>query len=155
MRSKLTYALEALADEAAAIADPIFSQKFGLRMHDLRILRILDDYPGGLTLAQLLPQTKMDRAAALETVAHLIKAEYLCKGADESDTAQSRLLPTAKAEAVRKLADPLADDLQELMLSALDPRQRSEFKSMLAALSIWLSSPGLKSEVQKRYLEPR
>jgi DNA-binding MarR family transcriptional regulator len=146
MWPSLTYQLAAISEDAIAMADRVFKERFGLQIHDFRVLRLIDDR-SCTTLAQLAAQTKIDPGESAIIVSRLLREGYV-----ERDT--SRLRTTAKAKALRQLADPLTVEMEDLLISVLDPNQRKELENILAVLANWIRS-GLQAEVLKRYPEAR
>jgi DNA-binding MarR family transcriptional regulator len=146
MWPSLTYQLARIAEDTIALADPVFKKRFGLQIHEFRVLRLIDDQ-SCTTLTQLAALTKLDSTTTSAIVSHLMREGYL-----ESDTPGFQLATTDKAKAVRRLADPLTNEMEELMLSVLDPNQRKELETIITTVTDWIRS-GLRQEAAKRYPE--
>ncbi len=138
-RQSLTYQLASISEDAVGLADRMFKQRFGLHVHDLRVLRLIDDQPG-VTFTALATQTKIERSATSRIVTRLIKAGYVRRKNDARDARQFQLTATAKARALRERADPLTADIEALVLSVLPAAKRRQFLEMLDALAGWLQA---------------
>lgn len=136
-RQSLTYQLASISEDAVGLADRMFKQRFGLHVHDLRVLRLIDDQPG-VTFTALATQTKIERSATSRIVTRLIKAGYVRRRNDARDARQFQLTATAKARALRTRADPLTADIEALVLSALPAARRRQFLEALDTLANWL-----------------
>ena len=138
-RQSLTYQLAAISEDAVGLADRMFKQRFGMHVHELRVLRLIDDQPG-VTFTQLATQTKIERSATSRIVTRLIRAGYVRRKTDARDARQFQLTATARARALRERADPLTDEIEALVLSALPAARRRQFLEMLDALANWLQA---------------
>ena len=144
MWPSLTFQLAVIAEGSIELADPVFQARFGLRIHELRLLRLIDD-ESCTTLAEVAAQSKIDRSELAIIVARLMKGGYI-----ELDA--STLKTTSKAKAIRQDADPLTLEMEDLLLSVLDPNQRKAFEDSVVALANWVRT-GIRNEVLKRYPE--
>ncbi len=138
-RQSLTYQLASISEDAIGPADWMFKQRFGMHVHEIRVLRLIDDQPG-VTFTQLASQTKIERTATSRIVSRLIAAGYVKRKNDERDARQYRLTATVKTRALRERADPLTRDIEALALSVLKPAERELLLEMLDVLAEWLRS---------------
>ena len=138
-RQSLTYQLATISEDAIGPADRMFKQRFGMHVHEIRVLRLIDDQPG-VTFTQLAGQTKIERTATSRIVSRLIAARYVTRKNDDRDARQFQLFATAKARALREVADPLTHDIEALVLSVLSPLERRQFLHTLDSLAGWLQS---------------
>lgn len=148
-RQSLTYQLATISEDAIGPADRMFQKRFGLHVHEIRVLRLIDDQPG-VTFTELARQTKIERTATSRILSRLIKGGYVRRKIDESDARHFKLTTTAKARALREKADPLTEELENLVLSVLNPAQRKQLATIVAALMNWLHS-GFPQELAERY----
>jgi DNA-binding MarR family transcriptional regulator len=138
-RHCFTLQLAAISEDAIVPTDRMFKRRFGLHVHELRVLRLIDDRPG-VTFTQLATQTKIERSATSRILSRLIKAGYVRRKIDEADARHFKLTATAKARALRRRADPLTDEIEDLFLSVLSANQRRQLWSILGALTDWLNT---------------
>ena len=148
-RPSLTYQLASIAEDAIGPADRMFQKRFGLHVHELRVLRLIDDQPG-VTFTQLAEQTKIERSATSRILARLIKGGYVRRKIDEKDARHFQLSATAKARALRERADPLTDEIEALVLSVLSATQRAQLETILGKLTDWLQKDFLL-RLQEQY----
>ena len=147
----LTYQLAAIAGDAIGAAERLFVERFGLTIHELRVLRLIGDNPD-TTFTWLTSATKIERSATSRILSRLIKAGFVRREIDDADARQFLLRITAKGRNVRAKADPLTEELESLLLSCLDEGERTRLTRTLGRLSDWLAG-GFPSELAKRYRE--
>jgi DNA-binding MarR family transcriptional regulator len=151
LRQSFTYQLASIAEDAVGPAARLFRTRFGLDVHELRVLRLIDDQPG-VTFTSLARQTKFERSATSRILSRLIKSGLVRRKIDDNDARQFLLHVTQKGRALRERADPLSLELEALIMSTLTAAERQDFRRILDKLSRWLDSefPG---ELQARYPE--
>ena len=59
LRTSLTYKLVSIAEDALGLGARLFKQLFGLDVHELRVLRLIDDEPG-VTFTVLAGRTNLN-----------------------------------------------------------------------------------------------
>jgi DNA-binding MarR family transcriptional regulator len=151
LRQSFTYQLASIAEDAVGPAARLFRNRFGLDVHELRVLRLIDDQPG-VTFTSLARQTKFERSATSRILSRLIKAGLVRREIDEDDARQFRLHVTPKGRALRERADPLSLELEAMILSTLSAGERQDFRRILDKLSTWLNSE-FEEELASRYPE--
>ena len=134
-----TYQLASIAQDAIGAAERLFVQRFGLTVHDLRVLRLIGDNPD-TTFTWLTAATKIERSATSRILARLIKAGLVRREIDDTDARHFRLRITAKGRTLRGKADPLTEELETLILSSLDDDDRVRLMRMLNHRSDWLNT---------------
>lgn len=144
-----TYQLAAIAEDAIRPAALLFEKRFGLNVHELRVLRLIDDQPG-VTFTRLAELTKFERSATSRILSRLIKARLVRREIDEDDARQFRLFATGTGRALRAEADPLSLELEALILSVLSEAEQMQFRTMLDRLSGWLNS-AFADELARHY----
>lgn len=137
VQTSITYKLASLSEDAIASADLIFRQRFGLHIHEIRVLRLIADAPG-VTFTELTRLTKLDRSATSRMVTRLIKAGYVKRVAASDDARRFQLYVTPKATRLRERADPLTQELEELIFSVLLPAERRGFEDCVERMSAWV-----------------
>lgn len=136
-RPSLTYQLATISEDAIGPADRLFTKRFGLHVHEIRVLRLIDDQPG-VTFTQLAAQTKIERTATSRILSRLIKGGYVRRKIDEKDARHFQLTATPKAKALRQRADPLTEEIEDLVMSVLSATQRKQLQTIVTALTNWL-----------------
>ena len=151
--ASLTYLLSAIAQDAIDAAERVFVRRFGLTIHELRVLRLIDDNPG-TTFTWLTAATKIERSATSRILARLIKEGHVRREIDGADARRFRLRVTAKGQTLRAKADPLTQEMEAVMLSDLQEQDRANLTRILDQLSGWLAS-GFPDALARRYPEAR
>ena len=149
LRQSFTYQLASIADDAVGAAARLFENRFGFNVHELRVLRLIDDQPG-VTFTSLAKQTRFERSATSRILSRLIKGGLVRREIDEDDARQFRLFVTPAGKALRERADPLSLEMEALILSNLTPAERNEFRRILDKLSTWLYAEFVP-ELERRY----
>ncbi len=149
LRQSFTYQLASIADDAVGAAARLFESRFGFDVHELRVLRLIDDQPG-VNFTTLARQTRFERSATSRILSRLIKGGFVRREIDEDDARQFRLFVTEAGKVLRERADPLSLEMEALILSTLAPSERDEFRRILDKLSTWLSSE-FGTELARRY----
>lgn len=139
LRQSFTYQLASIAEDAVGPAARLFEVRFGLDVHELRVLRLIDDQPG-VTFTSLARQTKFERSATSRILSGLVKRGLAVRTIDGDDARQFRLTVTPKGRQLRERADPLSLELEALILSKLTAAERKEFRRILDKLSQWLNA---------------
>ncbi len=138
LRQSFTYQLASIAEEAISPAAKLFKERFGLDVHELRVLRLVGDEPG-ITFTELAQRTRFERSATSRILSRLIKAVLVRRELDEKDARKFQLYITDSGEALRREADPLSLELEALILSKLTPHERDDFRRILDKLTHWVS----------------
>lgn len=151
LRQSFTYQLASMAEDTVGPAARLFEQRFGLDVHELRVLRLIGDQPG-VTFTTLAKQTRFERSATSRILSRLVKANLVQREIDNNDARQFRLHITAKGKALRERADPLSLEIEKLVLSSLSQQEQTELRRMLDRLSIYLHTDFV-SELERLYPE--
>lgn len=139
LRQSFTYQLASIAEDAVGPAARLFENRFGLDVHELRVLRLIDDQPG-VTFTSLSRQTTFERSATSRILSRLIKGGLVRREIDEKDARHFQLFATPAGKALRDRADPLSLELEALILSRLSEQERQDFRRILDKLSLWLNA---------------
>ncbi|MDE2577208.1 MAG: winged helix-turn-helix transcriptional regulator [Hyphomicrobiales bacterium] len=150
-RGSITFQLAAISEDANRLGDKIFVKRFGMYVHEVRVLRLVGDQPG-VTFTLLAQQTRFERSATSRILSRLIKGGYVKRVNDREDARQFGLFITAKGQKLRERADPLTADVEALLLSVLDQQERRRFMAAIAVLADWLHGD-FKSRLAARYPE--
>jgi len=138
LRQSVTYKLASISEDTITPSARLFISRFGVDVHHLRILRLIDDKPGS-TFTELADETKFERSATSRSLGRLIKAGLVQRKNDGRDARRFRLFTTAKGKALRDRADPVSLEMERLLLQVLEPAERHAFLATIEKLSAWLS----------------
>lgn len=149
LRQSFTYQLASLAEDAVGPAGRLFERRFGLDVHELRVLRLIGDQPG-VTFTTLAKQTRFERSATSRILSRLVKANLVEREIDDNDARQFRLHITSKGKALRERADPLSLEIEKLILSSLSQTEQKNLHHMLERLGAYLHT-NFVSELERLY----
>jgi DNA-binding MarR family transcriptional regulator len=138
LRQSLTYQLVSIAEDAIGQGAALFKWRFGFDVHELRVLRLIDDEPG-VTFTALADKTKFERSATSRILTRLVKSGLVRRRIDDRDARQFRLFSTPKGRALRAQADPLSLELEALMLAPLSEAERQQFLGLLKRIADWVT----------------
>lgn len=138
LRQSFTYQLASIAEEAIAPAAKLFKKRFGLDVHELRVLRLIGDQPG-VTFTELAQRTRMERSATSRILSRLNKGAFVRREIDQNDARKFQLYITPAGEALRMEADPLSLQLEALILANLTAPEREELQRILDKLALWIN----------------
>jgi len=138
LRQSFTYQLASIAEDAIAPTAKLFKKRFGLDVHELRVLRLIGDEPG-VTFTELAQKTRFERSATSRILSRLIKGSLVRREIDATDARKFRLHITRAGEKLREEADPLSLELEALILANLTASEREGFHKILDKLTVWIS----------------
>ena len=138
-RERLTFRLDILAQEAIRANDDIFQARVGLKVHEVRVLRIIGQTPG-ITFVELSHQARMERSLTSRIIQRLIKQELVRRENDEADARRFRLFTTPQGDEKREVAKGLSDALEEVLLAPLQVDEAHRLDALLERLAEWIHS---------------
>ena len=137
LQQSVTYKLASISEDTISPSARLFVRRFGIDVHHLRILRLIDDRPGS-TFTELADETKFERSATSRSLGRLIKAGLVQRKNDDRDARRFRLFTTAKGKVLRGRADPVSLEMERILLQVLKPSERKAFLTTIEKLSAWL-----------------
>lgn len=149
LKQSLTYLFASIAEEGVGRADRLFEQRFGWKVRELRVLRLVRDKPG-ITFTELARLTRFERSATSRILTRLIEAGLVRRVSVEEDGRRFKLTATAKGVRLCARADPLSLELEELMLAPLTARQRSELLAKMERVRAWVEG-GYAARIAERF----
>lgn len=149
LKQSLTYLLVTIADEGIGSADRLFERRFGWKVRELRVLRLVRDRPG-ITFTELARLTRFERSATSRILSRLVGAGLVCRIHVAEDGRRFNLTVTAKGMQLCERADPLSLELEELMLAPLTARQRTELLAMMERVLAWVVE-GYDARITERF----
>lgn len=147
----LTYLLTSIAEEGIGNADRLFQHRFGWKVRELRVLRLVRDRPG-ITFTELARLTRFERSATSRILTRMLRAGLIRRVNAAHDARQFTLTATAKGEKLCAHADPLSVELEALMLAPLSPKQRTALLAMMERVLAWVAD-GYRAEVAAQFPE--
>ncbi|TNF17623.1 MAG: MarR family transcriptional regulator [Rhodobacteraceae bacterium] len=145
---RLTYRLNIVAQEAIDANDEIFVRETGLRIRDLRVLRLIDDNPD-TTFAEISQTTGLERSLTSRIIQGLLKAGLIKRRNSDRDARVFMLRTTKKGQAVRQKGREVSDRLEILLTKPLSREELTALDDSLARLGDWLRSDDYRDALRK------
>ena len=129
----LPYRLSVLSNLVSGRLAAHYSSRFGLGIPEWRVLAVLAQAPG-LSAAEVVARTAMDKVAVSRAVAALLRDGRLERSPDLEDRRRSRLRLSPDGAAVYAQVVPVARRLERGLLDALAPTDRDALERILGIL---------------------
>jgi DNA-binding MarR family transcriptional regulator len=136
---RLTYRLELVAQEAIRANDEIFLRETGLRIRELRVLRLIDDTPG-TTFAEIAKATGLERSLTSRIIRTLLGNGLIERENSIEDARVFLLRTTARGQNIRRIARQLSDRLETILTHPLSEQELATLDGILERLGNWISS---------------
>jgi len=148
----LTYKLELIKTIAIKAADEEYAKVFDLQVRQLRVLRLLHDFPG-ISATELRHKLALDKTLMSKNLADLERRGLVVRAPDERDSRAQRLHLTEQGVGIWEQGEAIGRKLEAEMFAALEPAEWHEIHRLLdrllASIEIWkqdcelpLRSPG-------------
>lgn len=144
---RLTYRLNIIAQQAIAANDAIFLRETGLRIRELRVLRLIDDTPG-TTFADIARDTGLERSLTSRILQSLLGAGLIVRENAPEDARVFRLFTTDKGREVRQIARRLSDRLEIILTEPLSGEELQALNDTLARLRAWVTSDAYRAALE-------
>jgi DNA-binding MarR family transcriptional regulator len=135
----LTYRLNVLAEAAIETGEAAFSDLIGGSIREVRVLRIIDDYPG-IGFAEIVRATRLDRSLVSRLIQSLLKQGLIERRGAPDDARRYELHATELGQSRRASAQAITIAYEQLILSPLSPEQERAFRDALDILAEWVGS---------------
>lgn len=149
-KSRLTYHLETLANNAISANDPLFVKKLGCNIREMRILRLIDDHPG-IEFNEIMRVSGLDRSLVSRLIRSLLDKALILRVNSTEDARRYGLFTTASGKTCRQLGRELSNTAEALLVQPLEPVEVEQLKEMLSKLLSWVRSEEYQSGVQALY----
>jgi DNA-binding MarR family transcriptional regulator len=136
---RLTYRLNIVAEQAISANDDIFVRETGLRIRDLRVLRLIDDTPG-TTFAEIAKSTGFERSLASRIIQNLLSLEMIQRENSAKDARVFMLSTTEKGKEVRRIGRTVSDRLELILTDPLSAQELAQLNAILDRLGDWVTS---------------
>lgn len=144
---RLTYRLSIVSDEAIALNDAIFLRETGCQIRELRLLRLIDDYPG-TSFVEIAAVTGLERSLASRLIQRLLKKELIERRNSERDARVYELYTTPKGKEVRALSRKVSDRLEVILTATLSEQELKQFNDVLFRLGQWVQSNEYRDQLE-------
>nr|WP_239552579.1 MarR family winged helix-turn-helix transcriptional regulator [Oceanisphaera litoralis] len=143
----MTFRLDLLAEEAIRANDGIFQSRLGLKIHEVRVLRIIGRQPG-IIFVELSRQASLERSQTSRIIQGLIRLGLIRRENDAADARRFRLFTTEEGERTRNEARGLSGALETLLMAPLQTAEAQVFDELLARLSTWVGSEDYQRQLE-------
>ena len=144
---RLTYRLSIVSDEAIALNDAIFLRETGCQIRELRLLRLIDDYPG-TSFVEIAAVTGLERSLASRLIQRLLKKELIERRNSERDARVYELYTTPKGKEVRTISRKVSDRLEVILTATLSEQELKQFNDVLFRLGQWVQSNEYRDQLE-------
>lgn len=127
-----TFLMDIIAGEAIRENDRIFQRELGLSIHELRVLRIVDDN-AGTGFDAVVQVTGLGPRSVARHVRKALRAGLITREA-------GRFTTTDAGKTLRQRGRALSDSLEELLLGPLTRSEREALFAQLEMLAQWVRS---------------
>lgn len=146
LSDRLTFRLDVLAGEAISANDHIFEKTVGCTIREVRVLRLIDDYPG-ITFIEICKATGLERSLASRIIRRLLALEFVRRDNATDDARRYELSTTALGKERRLVARDLSDCLEDVLFRPLERAELKQLKAMLDRLALWVRSDEYKDSL--------
>lgn len=148
LNDRLTFRLDVLAGEAISANDHLFMETVGCTIREVRVLRLIDDYPG-ITFIEICKATGLERSLASRIIRRLLAIEFVRRDNATDDARRYELSTTTLGKERRLVARALSDSLEEILFKPLERSELKQLKSMLDRLAHWVRSQEYRDALAK------
>ncbi|HKD21764.1 MAG TPA: MarR family winged helix-turn-helix transcriptional regulator, partial [Rhizomicrobium sp.] len=135
------YRLSVLTNRVSSAIARTYSERFDLTIPEWRVMAVL----GGaarLSAGDVAQRTAMDKVQVSRAIARLVESKRVQRVVDSEDGRVARLSLTAKGRAIYDEIVPLALGLEDILLEALSPAERSKLDEIMNKLNTQASLLG-------------
>ena len=135
------YRLSVLTNRVSSAIARTYSERFDLTIPEWRVMAVL----GGaarLSAGDVAQRTAMDKVQVSRAIARLVESKRVQRVVDSDDGRVARLSLTAKGRAIYDEIVPLALGLEDILLEALSPAERSKLDEIMTKLNTQASLLG-------------
>lgn len=140
LNDRLTFRLDVLAVQAISANDEIFVEAIGLSIREVRVLRLIDDYPG-ITFMEVCNATGLERSLTSRIIKKLIGDKLVVRSNADDDARRYQLSTTAEGKKRRARSRTLSDNLEDVLMRPLSKPEVAQLKALLDRLALWVRSP--------------
>lgn len=128
------YRLSVLTNRVSSAIARTYSERFDLTIPEWRVMAVL----GGaarLSAGEVAQRTAMDKVQVSRAIARLVEGKRVQRVVDSEDGRVARLSLTAKGRAIYDEIVPLALGLEDILLEALSPAERTKLDEIMIKLN--------------------
>ena len=126
----LTYRLTQISTIAIKAADPVYYQSVGLKVRELRVLRLVHEMPHR-TSGELLGMTELDKTLLSKNLAKLEQKGCIKRENDPADSRRQYIDLTEQGERIWQQAEQIGHELEQQMFARLDETEWQQLHQLL------------------------
>lgn len=130
----LPYRLSVLSNRVSQAIARIYAQRFSLTVTEWRLMAVLGRFPG-LTAAELVERSAMDKVAVSRAVARLLESGRISRGNDQHDRRRAPLELSNNGYRVYDEVAPLALAFEASLLGSLSAAEQALLHDLLGRLA--------------------
>lgn len=140
----LTYKLDLIKTLAVNAADPLYRKASGMRVKELRLLRLIHDYPD-ITSSEIKVKLVLDKTLLSKHLADLEQRGLIEKRMDAHDNRIQRLHLSEEGLKVWQTCEQIGCDLETQMFAEIDEQEWQQLHGLLdkvlLSLKHWQAKP--------------
>lgn len=126
----LPYRLSVLSNTVSRGISAAYVDRFGLSIREWRIIAVLGRFPG-LSAADIVKRTEMDKVAVSRAVARLIGDGRLERSLSDADKRRSVLVLSGEGKRLYDQISPMAKNYEERLLKCLGSEDQDRLSDIL------------------------
>lgn len=136
----LTYRMTQVVNTAIKIADPIYQAAVGLKIRELRVLRLIHEHPHS-TSSELLNMIELDKSLLSKNLTFLEEEGLITRQSDPNDARRQYINLSRKGEKIWQQAEEVGQKLEREIFADLSEIQWKQLHDLLnvswASLQKW------------------
>lgn len=128
----LTYRMTQIATMAIKMADPIYHNAIGLKIRELRVLRLIHEHPHK-TLSELVNMIELDKTLLSKNLAVLEQKQLITRQSDPNDARRQYIDLTPQGEKMWQIAERIGQRLEKEIFADLNEEQWKQLHNLLNA----------------------
>ncbi len=126
----LPYRLSVLSNTVSRGISAAYVDRFGLSIREWRIIAVLGRFPG-LSAAEIVKKTEMDKVAVSRAVARLTSDGRLQRSLSDADKRRSVLVLSSEGKDLYDQISPMAKSYEERLLKCLGNEDKDRLSDIL------------------------
>lgn len=126
----LTYRLSQLNNAAIKAADVYYEDAVGLKIRELRVLRLIHAMPG-CTQTELLANLELDKTLLSKNLAALEKKGLIVRQTDSRDNRRQCLFLSEKGRRSWQVAETIGNNLEQEMIAGMSAQEWIQFNELI------------------------
>lgn len=126
----LTYRMTQVVNTAIKIADPIYQAAVGLKIRELRVLRLIHEHPHS-TSSELLNMIELDKSLLSKNLTFLEEEGLITRQSDPNDARRQYINLSRKGEKIWQQAEEVGQKLEREIFADLSETQWKQLHDLL------------------------